>query len=267
MVPQPSSAGQHRHPLRRDREGHPDVLNVLLQILEDRRLTDGQGGVVEFKNAVVIMTSSVGSQFIAEAGGEEPPELTARSETPAEYTASRPAGSEGERIDYERMKELVTEALRQAFRPEFLNRVDETVIFHRLGRDSIRRIVDIQVGRLAQRLAERRMSLELTDAARDLLAESGWEPAYGTRPLKRAIQRMVFDPLARRILGGDFAEGDTVLVDYPRGAESLTFTKAPPATKEAPVGSPGPKESAGASGPKHAHRRKKNEVIDAEVVE
>jgi hypothetical protein len=126
-------------------------------------------------------------------------------------------------------------------------------------------------------LAERRMSLELTDAARDLLAESGWEPAYGARPLKRAIQRMVFDPLARRILGGDFGEGDTVLVDYPSGAESLTFTKAPPAAKEAgsaaPVtgepaaDAPGAKESADTPGPKHAHRRKKNEVIEPEVVE
>jgi ATP-dependent Clp protease ATP-binding subunit ClpB len=119
----------------------------------------------------------------------------------------------------------VMEALRQSFRPEFLNRVDETVIFHSLGREHLRGIVDIQVANLAKRLAERKITLTLTDAARDHLAETGYDPAYGARPLKRAIQRLVFDPLAQALLKGEFAEGDSVVVDRPADAIGLTFRK------------------------------------------
>ncbi len=179
-------------------KAHHDVFNVLLQVLDDGRLTDGQGHVVDFRNTAIIMTSNIGSQHIQGMG----------------------------ELDYDRMKELVTEELRRHFRPEFLNRVDETVIFHALGRPEIRAIVDIQLRQLLGRLAERKITLELTDAARDLLAEQGWDPAFGARPLKRAIQRLVFDPLAQAILAGKFREGDKVTVDYPRGAESLTFAAA-----------------------------------------
>ncbi len=191
-------------------KAHHDVFNVLLQVLDDGRLTDGQGHVVDFRNTAIIMTSNIGSQHIQGMG----------------------------ELEYDRMKELVTEELRRHFRPEFLNRVDETVIFHSLGRDQIRAIVDIQLRQLLGRLAERKIALELTDAARDLLAEQGWDPAFGARPLKRAIQRLVFDPLAQAILAGRFREGDTVTVDYPKGAEQLQFTATgkPPVSGDAEEG-------------------------------
>jgi ATP-dependent Clp protease ATP-binding subunit ClpB len=178
-------------------KAHHDVFNVLLQILDDGRLTDGQGHVVDFKNTVVVMTSNIGSTHIQGLAED----------------------------DYERMKELVTEELRRHFRPEFLNRVDETVIFHALGKREIRAIVDIQLGLLQRRLVDRKITLELSEAAREMLAEAGWDPAFGARPLKRAIQRLVFDPLARAVLEGRFGEGDTVLADYPRGSETLVFSR------------------------------------------
>jgi ATP-dependent Clp protease ATP-binding subunit ClpB len=178
-------------------KAHHDVFNVLLQVLDDGRLTDGQGRVVDFRNAVIIMTSNTGGQFIA--------------------------GMEEGR--YEEIRARVLESLRQTFRPEFLNRVDETVIFHPLGREHLRGIVDIQVTNLAKRLAERKITLTLTDAARDHLSEVGYDPAYGARPLKRAIQRLVFDPLAQALLKGEFAEGDAVTVDRPHDAIALTFRK------------------------------------------
>jgi ATP-dependent Clp protease ATP-binding subunit ClpB len=164
-------------------KAHPDVFNVLLQVLDDGRLTDGQGRTVDFRNAVLIMTSNVGSDAIfAEA---DPGQMRAR----------------------------VEESLRATFRPEFLNRIDETVIFHRLGRAELRRVVDLQVERLRARLAERRLDLRLTDAARDVLAEEGYDPAFGARPLKRAVQRLVENPLAMRLLEGGLRDGDTVEVD------------------------------------------------------
>ncbi len=178
-------------------KAHHDVFNVLLQVLDDGRLTDGQGRVVDFRNAVIIMTSNTGGQFIA--------------------------GMEEGR--YEEIRARVLESLRQTFRPEFLNRVDETVIFHPLGKEHLRGIVDIQVTNLAKRLAERKITLTLTDAARDHLAEVGFDPTYGARPLKRAIQRLVFDPLAQSLLKGGFAEGDAVTVDHPPDAIALTFMK------------------------------------------
>jgi ATP-dependent Clp protease ATP-binding subunit ClpB len=166
-------------------KAHPDVFNVLLQILDDGRLTDGHGRTVDFKNTVIIMTSNLGSQYIMEMSGPQ---------------------------RREEMRSLVMDVLKQAFRPEFLNRVDEVIIFDSLTRDDLRRIVDIQVRRLAARLAERRIGIELTDSARELLIERGYDPAYGARPLKREIQRSIMDPVALKILQGEFSEGDTILV-------------------------------------------------------
>ncbi|MBS0396395.1 MAG: AAA family ATPase, partial [Proteobacteria bacterium] len=178
-------------------KAHPDVFNVLLQVLDDGRLTDGQGRTVDFRNTVVIMTSNLGSQVIQEMAGEK---------------------------HYERMKAAVLEIVGGHFRPEFVNRIDEIVVFHPLGRGEIRRIVDIQVGTLRRRLAERDLGLELDDAARDRLGEAGFDPVYGARPLKRAIQQQLENPLAQRILRGEFAPGDAVRVSAADGA--LTFTKA-----------------------------------------
>jgi ATP-dependent Clp protease ATP-binding subunit ClpB len=175
-------------------KANPDVFNILLQILDDGRLTDGQGRVVDFKNTVVIMTSNVGSNVIGEMGDRS----------------------------YDDMREAVTEVLRGQFRPEFLNRIDEIIIFHALTRADIESIVDIQLAALQRRLGGRKLSLVLTDAARAYLAEKGWDPVYGARPLRRTIQKAILDPLAMRVLQGDFADGDTVTVD--RDGDRLTFT-------------------------------------------
>ncbi|HEY5543499.1 MAG TPA: ATP-dependent chaperone ClpB [Candidatus Binatia bacterium] len=166
-------------------KAHPDVFNALLQILEDGRMTDGQGRTVDFKNTVIIMTSNLGSQYIQELGANNRKE----------------------------MERLVGAALREAFKPEFLNRVDETIIFNSLGRDEIKSIVEIQLKRLRQNLANRKISLELSERAQALIAEKGYDPAYGARPLKRTIQRMIQDPLAIKILDGEFKEGDVVKID------------------------------------------------------
>jgi ATP-dependent Clp protease ATP-binding subunit ClpB len=166
-------------------KAHPDVFNVLLQVLDDGRLTDGQGRTVDFRNTVVVMTSNLGSQRIQELSGEQ---------------------------NYEEMKNAVMEIVSQHFRPEFLNRIDDAVVFHPLGREHIRAIVDIQLGYLLKRLADREMKIILTDAARDRLAEAGFDPVYGARPLKRAIQQQVENPLAQEILQGRFKPGDTIEV-------------------------------------------------------
>ena len=174
-------------------KAHPEVLNVLLQLLDDGRLTDGKGRTVDFKNTVVIMTSNLGSQHLA---GE---------------------ASEGTRRQ-------VMDALRDHFRPEFLNRIDEIIFFHALERPHMKQIIDIQVAGLMKRLAERKIHVVLTDAAKEQLVREGYDPAYGARPLKRTIQRRVLDPLAMRVLEGVFTEGDTVTVDAGRD-EALTFEK------------------------------------------
>jgi ATP-dependent Clp protease ATP-binding subunit ClpB len=176
-------------------KAHPDVFNIFLQILDDGRLTDGQGRTVDFKNTVLIMTSNIGSQHIVELG----------------------IGQEKE------MRDRVTAALRAHFKPEFLNRVDDVVIFHALGREQIGRILDIQLGLLRKRLAERRLSLEVSPRALDYLAQRGYDPQYGARPLKRLIQREIQDPLAMRILQGEFTEGKTVKADLAADGESLVF--------------------------------------------
>jgi ATP-dependent Clp protease ATP-binding subunit ClpB len=177
-------------------KAHPEVLNVLLQLLDDGRLTDGKGRTVDFKNVVVIMTSNLGSQYIAEQSGEL---------------------NEG-------VRRQVMDALRQHFRPEFLNRVDEIIFFHSLGLEHMKRIIDIQVYHLLKRLEDRKIHVELTDAAKSFIVSEGYDPMYGARPLKRTIQRRVLDPLAMRVLEGAFHEGDRVLVDV--GDNELTFDKA-----------------------------------------
>ena len=177
-------------------KAHPDVFNVLLQVLDDGRLTDGQGRTVDFRNSVVIMTSNLGSQVIQELSGE---------------------------ANYERMKAAVMQVVSQHFRPEFINRVDEIVVFHSLGREQIRAIVDIQLGRLRQRLAERDITLRLDDDARDKIGEAGFDTVYGARPLKRAIQAQIENPLAQKILHGDFIAGDRVIGKLKKDA--LVFEK------------------------------------------
>jgi ATP-dependent Clp protease ATP-binding subunit ClpB len=174
-------------------KAHTDVFNVLLQVMDDGRLTDGQGRTVDFKNTVLIMTSNVGSQHIvAEA-------------------------------DEERMRDAVEQTLAQHFKPEFLNRIDDVVIFQRLSKEQIKRIVDLQVAQLVERVRERGVEVELTDNARELLANLGWDPTYGARPLKRVIQKRLVDRLAMSMLEGKFGEGDTVRVDAADG--DLFFEK------------------------------------------
>lgn len=166
-------------------KAHPDVFNVLLQVLDDGRLTDGHGRTVDFRNSVIVMTSNLGSQLIQEMAGED---------------------------NYDAMKSAVMEVVGSHFRPEFVNRIDDLVVFHPLGRDHIRKIVDIQLGYLRDRLAERDIRIHLSDSARDKLADAGFDPVYGARPLKRAIQQQVENPLAQEILKGNFKPGDTIEV-------------------------------------------------------
>jgi ATP-dependent Clp protease ATP-binding subunit ClpB len=179
-------------------KAHHDVFNVLLQILDDGRLTDGQGRVVNFKNTIIIMTSNVGSHLILEYRGQ----------------------LEGEQ--YERMKDGVLDALRHHFRPEFLNRVDEIIVFHALTEEDLKQIVDIQLERLRSRLAGRRIRLELTDEAKAHLARAGYDPVYGARPLKRAIQREIETPLSRLILKGEVKDNSTVRAEVSGGGISFS---------------------------------------------
>jgi ATP-dependent Clp protease ATP-binding subunit ClpB len=178
-------------------KAHPDVFNVLLQVLDDGRLTDGQGRTVDFRNTVIVMTSNLGSQMIQEMAGEE---------------------------NYDAMKSAVMDVVGTHFRPEFINRVDDVVVFHPLSREHIRKIVDIQLGYLHDRLADRDMQIHLSDAARDRLAEAGFDPVYGARPLKRAIQQQVENPLAQEILQGKFKPGDVIEVGV--AEDRLAFQNA-----------------------------------------
>ena len=173
-----------RHFLDEIEKAHPDVFNILLQLLDDGRLTDNQGRTVDFRNTVVIMTSNIGSAVFDEADRNE-----------------------------QEKAEAVRGLLRAHFRPEFLNRIDEVVVFHPLSRKHIRQIVDVQLRLVEKRLAERRLELELTPAAKDLLAERGYDPVFGARPLKRVIQQLVLDPLAYKIIAGDITDGAKVEVD------------------------------------------------------
>jgi ATP-dependent Clp protease ATP-binding subunit ClpB len=189
-------------------KAHTEVLNVLLQLLDDGRLTDGKGRTVDFKNTVVIMTSNLGSQYIAESAGHDPDRR-----------------DEGVAIN-EGTRRRVMEALREHFRPEFLNRIDEIIFFHSLDREHLKQIVDIQIRGLIRRLEERKIHVQLTDAARELLVREGYDPIYGARPLKRTIQRRILDPLALRVLEGDFREGDTIVVEA--AGNEIRFEKGEP---------------------------------------
>jgi len=180
-------------------KAHPDVFNVMLQILDDGRVTDAQGHTVDFKNCVIIMTSNIGSQYILDVAGDD--------------------------SQYEEMQSRVMDAMRTSFRPEFLNRIDEIIIFHALQKHELRHIVQLQTKRLEQRLADRKMPLKLSDAALDFLAEVGYDPVFGARPLKRAIQRELETQIAKGILRGEFNDGDTIFVDVEN--ERLAFKRLP----------------------------------------
>jgi ATP-dependent Clp protease ATP-binding subunit ClpB len=180
-------------------KAHHDVFNILLQIMDDGRLTDGHGRTVDFKNAILIMTSNIGSQHIQDLGDE----------------------------DYDKMQLRVTEAMKSHFRPEFLNRVDDTIIFHTLRKEVLRDIVYIQVERLKERLAESKIDITLTPAAEELLIEVGYDPVYGARPLKRALQRLILDPLALKLLEGEIMEGQEVEVDAEGGKMVFRHTAIP----------------------------------------
>jgi ATP-dependent Clp protease ATP-binding subunit ClpB len=205
-------------------KAHPDVFNVLLQVLDDGRLTDGHGRTVDFRNTILSMTSNIGSQHIQElfdvserqrgnkatrhrGGGVGDPDMVGTAEPP---------------IDIE-IEMKVKEELKRHFRPEFLNRIDEIVIFHQLSREHLKKIVDIQLRHLRDRLAQRGLQLELSDAAKEKLARDGFDPAYGARPLKRLIQQEIENPLARAILSGSYAPGDTIHLDV--NGETLTIGK------------------------------------------
>jgi ATP-dependent Clp protease ATP-binding subunit ClpB len=181
-------------------KAHADVFNILLQILDDGRLTDGHGRTVDFRNTIIIMTSNLGSHLIQELSDEE------------------------------EIRKRTWEALRTHFRPEFLNRIDEVIIFHRLGISEIKQIVEIQLGQLKRRLTDRKIEITLSEEAKHHLAEVGFDPVYGARPLKRALQRLVLDPLATRILEGQFREGDHILVDAKDGQVEFSKAAAAPTT-------------------------------------
>jgi len=190
-------------------KAHPDVFNILLQILDDGRLTDSQGRTVDFRNTVIIMTSNIGSQYILEHAGD---------------------------ADWALVETQVTQAMRTHFKPEFLNRVDDIIIFRPLGTEQIEHIVGLQLQRFEKLLADRKLTLEMTPGARRMLAEEGYDPAFGARPLKRAIQRLIQNPLALQILEGKFQEGDRILVrEGTNGAFVFERAESP---SESPADSP-----------------------------
>jgi ATP-dependent Clp protease ATP-binding subunit ClpB len=189
-------------------KAHPDVFNVLLQILDDGRMTDGQGRTVSFKNTVIVMTSNVGTGFVEKAaiGFSVHAKDTKNDDT----------------------RKRLLDALRQQFRPEFLNRIDDIIVFNTLSREHLSQIVNIQLENVGKLLKDRKVKLEVTAAARDLIISEGYDPQYGARPMRRAIQRLIQDPLALKLINGDFMEGDTILVDVGSQAGELQFTKLVP---------------------------------------
>jgi len=192
-------------------KAHPEVFNTLLQVLDDGRLTDGQGRTVDFKNTVIIMTSNAGVEFIKREG-------------PIGFAAPKSA-TKAQKQSYENMKDQVMSEVRKAFRPEFINRLDDIIVFHELDREQIGLIVELMLKDLQKRLAERKLKLELTKSAKNWLADAGYDPMYGARPLRRAIEKHVENPLSSRILAGEYKEGDTILVDLVD--DELTFNKSP----------------------------------------
>jgi ATP-dependent Clp protease ATP-binding subunit ClpC len=209
-------------------KAHPDVFNILLQILEDGRLTDSQGRTVDFRHAIVIMTSNIGAQEIAR-------------NTPLGFAVS----DDETGITYDDMKNRIMGELKKVFRPEFLNRIDDVIVFHKLQKDEIKTIVELLLRRIRESLAERELQLDLTEDAKDLLVEKGWDPSMGARPLRRAIQRYIEDPLADFVLRAELPPGATVLVGKaPEGEEpevSLTVIQPDkvPAPKPVAVGADG----------------------------
>ena len=191
-------------------KAHPDVFNVLLQIMDDGRLTDGKGRTVDFKNTVIIMTSNLGSAYLQAESG-----LTPEA--------------------FERASKLVMDALHGHFKPEFLNRVDDIIIFRPLGEEQLVKIVELRLEDLRRLLADRKISLELTDAAKELLFTEGYDPNFGARPLKRAIQKLVQDPLALKILDGEVLHGDHVIVDADKKSGKLTFAVSERVGETAPA--------------------------------
>jgi ATP-dependent Clp protease ATP-binding subunit ClpA len=188
-------------------KAHPDVFNALLQILEDGRLTDGQGRTVSFRNAVVVMTSNVGSGTIRE--------------THIGFSVHARG------TNNEEARKSILDALRSTFRPEFLNRIDDIIVFNTLNREDLSRIIQIQLKRVVALLAERGLKLELTKAAEELIMSEGYDPQYGARPMRRAIQRLIQDPLAMQLLSGEFRPGDTVIADADPASRTLKFEKQP----------------------------------------
>ena len=179
-------------------KAHPDVFNVLLQIMDDGRLTDGQGRTVDFKNTVIIMTSNIGANYLQAVRLDN-------------------------REEFYQATEQVMDELRSTFKPEFLNRVDDIIVFKPLGKEELTRIIELRLNDLRRLLAERKISIELTGAARELLFSEGYDPAYGARPLKRAAQRLIQDPLALKILDGEVLHGDHVLVDADKKEHKMIF--------------------------------------------
>ena len=204
-------------------KAHPDVFNILLQILEDGRLTDAQGRTVDFRHCIVIMTSNIGASEIAR-------------NTPLGFAVS----DDETGITYDDMKTRIMGELKKAFRPEFLNRIDEVIVFHKLSKEQIKEIVDLLLARIRTSMAERALQLELSEEAKDMLAEKGWDPAMGARPLRRAIQRYIEDPLADFVLRSQVPEGSTVLVDatgeQDGGDGEVKLTIIEPAPQPTPVG-------------------------------
>jgi ATP-dependent Clp protease ATP-binding subunit ClpB len=178
-------------------KAHPDVFDVLLQVLDDGRLTDGQGRTVDFRNTILVLTSNLGSQAIADAN-----------------------------LDERQRKDAVLAVVQRHFKPEFLNRLDDIVVFHSLATEELTSIVDIQIGRLGRRLAARRLSLEVTTSARDWLAINGFDPVYGARPLRRLVSSAIGDQLAKALLAGDIRDGDTVMVDITDDNSGLIVSRA-----------------------------------------
>jgi ATP-dependent Clp protease ATP-binding subunit ClpB len=188
-------------------KAHPDVFNILLQVLDDGRITDSQGRTVDFRNTVIVMTSNIGSDHILDISGDDD--------------------------RYSEMQTRVMTALRKHFRPEFLNRIDDTIIFHALGRGELSQIVGLQIVKIEAMLADQKLKLEITPAAQNHIAEIGYDPTYGARPLKRAIQRELQNPIATKILENTFLEGDTIAIDLID--DELIFTKKKPTAKNQPA--------------------------------
>jgi ATP-dependent Clp protease ATP-binding subunit ClpC len=215
-------------------KAHPDVFNILLQILEDGRLTDSQGRTVDFRHAIVIMTSNIGASEIAR-------------NTPLGFTV----GDDEHGMTYDDMKNRVMGELKKVFRPEFLNRIDEVIVFHKLTKEEIKSIVDLLLRRIRGQLADRELQLDLTEGAEDFLVDKGWDPAMGARPLRRAIQRYIEDPLADFVLRSELEAGATVLVEAaPEGTdEDIKLSVVKPEKKPTPVGVGGRKEGDGGEDP------------------